>query len=245
MNIVDDIILEAPRIRTTGRRAVPVEAVKKRDLTPADMAILGGPDARPTALPRPIDKLRERHHALARALAGGMSNEEAAIVTGYDPGRISTLTRDPSFSALLDFYRGNLQAVFADLHQRMAGLSLEASNKLSDLLEDDENKLSANVLLDILKATADRTGYAPKTKVEAQILHLTPEDLKKLNHETQEKTVTIVSRTAAGPWSVNSLPSPEPMGEVCTPQGQQSKGLDVSTNGGTVPTPVGPGGRTA
>lgn len=195
MALVDEIIGgETPR--TKGRASKHISAVKARDLTSADLALLEVEGNRTTSAPKPIAKIKNSHHALAKALAGGMKDVEASIVTGYDPSRISILKGDPSFKALIDFYRDNLNAVFADLHQRMSGLSIEAADRLREMLEDDENKVSATVLLDILKTTADRTGYAPTMKAEIKTLHLTPEDLTRLNNETNETNRVSIVGTA-------------------------------------------------
>lgn len=186
MSLIDEIVgLGGPRLKGRAHRPV-VDAQKLRELTPADLALLELEGNRTTSASKPIARLNQRHHGLARALAGGMKDTEAAIVTGYDPSRISILKGDPTFRALVDFYRENLDKVFSDLHEKMAGLSAEAADRLRDLLENDENVLSASVLLDILKATADRTGYAPKTQVEVKTLHLTPDDLRRLKDETNE-----------------------------------------------------------
>jgi hypothetical protein len=60
---LDSLGLSAPRTR--GRAARPPVATLGRELTPADIALLE--TERGTKAPR-IAKLRESHHALARAL---------------------------------------------------------------------------------------------------------------------------------------------------------------------------------
>lgn len=215
MSLIDDIIAEGgPRLKGRVRRPTP-DAVKLRELTSADLALLEGEGNRTTSSSKPIARLNQRHHGLARALAGGMKDTEAAIVTGYDPSRISILKGDPTFRALVDFYRENLDKVFTDLHEKMAGLSAEAADRLRDLLENDENVLSATVLLDILKATADRTGYAPKTQVEVKTLHLTPDDLRRLKDETNETHRVRIVGGSDSRGVANLLPGPDlPLAEA-------------------------------
>src|SRR5262245_47529587 len=77
-----------------GRAAKPVFAQVTRPLREADLALLSSERGiQPVALKR----ITERHHALARCLATGMSATEASIVTGYSPSRISILKDDPAF----------------------------------------------------------------------------------------------------------------------------------------------------
>lgn len=152
---MDDLGLE---IRTRGRRAVPVDVAVARELEPADLALL---ELDRGSKPPPLARIRDSHHALARALAAGMKPAEASLVTGFSPSRISILQNDPSFQELLEFYRENLDAVYADLHRRLATLSLDAASELQERLEQHPEDLGTGQLLKLLEMTADRTGAAP------------------------------------------------------------------------------------
>lgn len=92
-----------------------------------------------------------------------MSNTEAALVTGYDPSRISILKGDPSFQALLADYRTLADGAQADFFARSSMLSISVVNRLQDIVDDDED-LSPSTLLEIGKFSADRSGNAPVTK---------------------------------------------------------------------------------
>lgn len=195
MNMLDQIMGG----RTRGRRAAPLEAEKLRELRPADLALLDV-EGRPAGSPKLLAKLGERHHSLARALAAGMKDGQAAIITGYCVSRISTLKGDPTFQGLLDFYRANLDSTYADLHERMATLSLDAVNRLQELMEEAPDSLSPSLTLDIVKALADRTGHGPVSKSEVKTLHLTPEDLRSISNETTEhERIQIGEAGGTGP----------------------------------------------
>lgn len=148
-------------IEPRGRRPVPLDVRTVGEITEADLSLLAG--SRGTQ-PRPIQKLRDRHHALAKALAGGMSVTEASLVTGYDPAWISSLQRVPAFKQLLAEYGSVRDGCFADFQERAAVVTLEALNQIHDTLEEEGEKVSIDQKLEIVKTLADRTGHAPVAK---------------------------------------------------------------------------------
>lgn len=153
-----DLHLGAPRTR--GRASRPIAATAVKELTAEDLAMLS--EERSTQAP-PIKRLRERHHALARAIAGGMTDTEAALVTGYDISRVSILKADPTFRELLVFYRENVDAQYAQLHEVLSGLSVDAAEHLRERLEENPEDLTAAQLVEIVKMSADRTGHGPQS----------------------------------------------------------------------------------
>jgi hypothetical protein len=155
--------MEAP-FRTTGRARRDVIAVQVRELDEADIAMLAS--ERGTKAP-PLKRLSDRHHALARCLAGGMAEGDAAISCGYDISRVSILKADPAFQELLAFYRADVSDKYLDMHGVLAGLSLDAAMELRVRLEDDiqadEKKIPVNQLMELTKLGADRTGFGPQS----------------------------------------------------------------------------------
>ena len=132
-----------------------------RELHESDLTLLDAPRG---SVSRPIAKLRDSHHALARALSAGMRPGEASLITGYSLSRISVLQDDPSFKELLEFYRSAQDATYASLHDRMATLSLDAIAELRERLDDHPEEFTPGALLEMVKTLADRTGFAPTTK---------------------------------------------------------------------------------
>lgn len=132
-----------------------------RSLRPADLDRLAGFRA---VTPVPLVKrVSERHHSLARLLAAGVKPGEAAIILGYHPSRVSILQSDPAFKELMFFYRKNVDLEYAEVHQRMAGLSKEALAELTERLEQSPEKFSTQALIELLTVLADRTGHGPQT----------------------------------------------------------------------------------
>lgn len=146
--------------RTSGRAVRPLVATPVRELDEADIALLAEDrGSRPPA----IKRISERHHALARNLAGGMSPSDAAVICGYSASRVSILQDDPAFRELLTFYREGVQAEYRGLHARLSGLALDAADELASRLEEKPEDISVGQLMELTKMGADRTGFGPQS----------------------------------------------------------------------------------
>ena len=153
MDLSLDIAPAAPR--------PPLEVSYVRDLNEADIGLADSPPAAPAE--NRVAKLREVHHALARCLAAGMKEGEAALACGYTLSRVSILKTAPAFQELVAFYRQNLDVVYADLHARMSSFSVDVLEELRSRFEDSPEAMSNVFLADLVKTLADRTGFGPKT----------------------------------------------------------------------------------
>lgn len=149
--------------RVNGQASQPLTAVQVRALDSADIALMA--EGRETK-PPPLKRLSERHHALARCLASGMEDGDAAITCGYVASRVSILKADPAFQELLVFYRQDVNSKYLDMHGVLAGLSLDAATELRERLEADmqaeEKTMSTGQLIELTKLGADRTGFGPQ-----------------------------------------------------------------------------------
>ena len=158
-----------------GRPGLDLEILEVGELTVEDLAALtagGGLKA------IPIKKLSERHHGLARSIATGISLTEAAYMHAYTPTRVGMLMRDTSFLELVEHYRTIPDALHADLHERLFGMSIDAADEITRRMEDDANreegvdpKISLGQLREIVVVGADRTGFGPATKSTHLHLH--------------------------------------------------------------------------
>lgn len=153
-------------IHTSGRAAIPVEVELIRPLMAADLAAL---DAPRNTSPSPIKRLRERHHALARNIASGMKHTDAAAICGYDISRVSILMGDPTFKELVAFYAEDVNKQYAQLHETLSGLAMDAALVLRERLEDEPEKVSTDKLTEIVKMAADRTGHGPTMRQELNV----------------------------------------------------------------------------
>lgn len=179
-----DLDLDIAAADFIGRKARPVTAEVTRELTPSDIALLSTERG---IKPSHISRLSERHHALARCLASGLSVADACAITGYTPSRVSILKGDPSFEELIAFYRGPAAELVQDLGAKMRQNALEAQNILTERLEEEPASFDAGTLLDITKLGADRTGFGPASRTTSVHVHMNlAERLKTARQRTIE-----------------------------------------------------------
>jgi len=148
-------------IRTRGRATLDLSPDIVRDLVPADLAAITSEKGSEAPA---LKRITDRHHALARNLAGGMAEGEAALVCGISNSRISILKADAQFQELLNFYRGEVNLVYQDMHEKLAGIASTALDELQDRLEDAPEKVSTGQLMELAKLGADRTGFGPQSQ---------------------------------------------------------------------------------
>jgi hypothetical protein len=117
-----------------------------------------------SAKPPQIKRLRDSHHALARALATGSTPQQASLTTGYSLSRISILQNDPSFRELMEYYRKSSDEAFLDLEGRIIGLAADSMQELRERMEDDPSSFSNEEIAAITKVMLDRAGYAPVSR---------------------------------------------------------------------------------
>ena len=147
-------------LQLMGKKPSSVSGTVSRELTEEDINELQEERGTQAA---PIKKIRDRHHALARNLASGMSQNEAAISCGLSPSRVSILKSDPAFKELLAFYRTDVDNTYRDLHEKLSGLASDAADELTERLEENPETLSTGQLMEVVKLGADRTGHGPQS----------------------------------------------------------------------------------
>lgn len=156
-------------VRTRGRAAKAIPVTVKRPLVPEDLEYLNTRERGSTA--PPIKKLRDRHHALAKCLAQGMEDGDAAILCNYDPSRVSILKSDPAFKELVAFYRKAVQEEYRGIHEKLAGVANDALDEITDRLEEKPEDFSVGQLMELSKMGADRTGHGPTSKTQVDVRH--------------------------------------------------------------------------
>lgn len=191
--------LERPRLQ--GAAPKEFYCAYERDLTKADLVALSMPRG---MQPKSLMRIHASHHSLARCLATGMKSTQAALVTGYSPARISQLQNDSSFVSLVADYRAEIKNVFADLAERMNDLSLDAIELLQERLADNPETFTIPVLLDMVKAFADRTGHGPGQEISMRVA---PDFIDRPPRETHEEWAARRQRelTAGEPIEVKKL----------------------------------------
>jgi hypothetical protein len=163
-DMMNDLGLDLSRLAAPGRKTHRLEANIVRELRESDFALL---ETRPAVQAFDIKRLTERHHSLARLLAGGVPPGEAAVITGYVPSRVSVLQESPAFRELVAFYSDAKDVQFAQVHEQIAGLSKDALLELRTRLEDSPEDFSNGMLLELITKTLDRSGFGPTSQVTA------------------------------------------------------------------------------
>ncbi len=117
-------------------------------------------DKPPTYDKTVVKRLRDSHHALARAIASGMSLQAASAATGYSPSRISMLQADPSFRELLDHYRRTKEEAVIDVEARFLYAGLDSLQSYMEQLEDDPESIPVALRVEAAKIFSAIAGYA-------------------------------------------------------------------------------------
>jgi hypothetical protein len=148
-----------------GRRPAPIAYAVSRHLTEADIAAMweAGPKAAPA-----LKALRYNHHLLAKAVAGGKSLLECSRLTGLTAARISVIKNDPAFQELVSFYADELDEVYVDVHQRMAGMATSVMEELQERFEEAPEKFTKRELMELFTTMADRSIPTAKGGPKAQ-----------------------------------------------------------------------------
>jgi hypothetical protein len=149
-----DLKLNIVDMKRAGRPSKPLEAEVLRPITEADLALADTLDV--SSAPPPLKRLTDRHHALARLLAAGTPEGEAALILNYDQSRISILKHSPAFQELLQLYRSEVDREFATTLEHMSGMTKDALVELRERLEDEPEKFSNRELLSIVTDMVDR-----------------------------------------------------------------------------------------
>lgn len=149
-----------------GRRIAPITGRASRELSRDDLFA----ERSEPVQAAPLKRITERHHALARALASGMGEGEAAAMLGFAGSRVSVLKASPAFAELLALYRREKDTAFAETAARLAGLATDAVLTLQERLEDEPEKITTGQLVEIAKMAADRSGNGPSSmQVQVQV----------------------------------------------------------------------------
>lgn len=147
--------LNIDKLAGPGRLPMRLEVEYVRDMNEADLEIMATVPA--GSKPIAVKRLTDRHHALARLLAAGTPEGEAAMILNYDLSRVSILKNSPAFQELVALYRSEVNREFASVLDHMAGISRDALVILRDRMEDNEDRFSNNELMKIATDFTDRT----------------------------------------------------------------------------------------
>ena len=127
-----------------------------RDLGESDVPLLLNPPKMGIEA-KPLVRMRNTHHMLARLVAEGRSNTEAALATGYATTRVQLLRNDPAFQELVSHYKAQADHKWVDVQERLAMLGLSTLDELQDRLESDPDGFKNRELMELAQMTLDRS----------------------------------------------------------------------------------------
>lgn len=159
-------LLDLTSTRTRGRATAKVTAEIVRELTPADLALL---QVERQTKAKPLQRLRDSHHRVARCFAAGMRAQQVSMQTGYSLSRLSILAADKSFQDLIEVYRKAGEEAYTEYSDLAMENMIRGERIIADSLEaagDTAEPLPLGELrpvLDIVADRADRFGYPRKT----------------------------------------------------------------------------------
>lgn len=143
-----ELLLGSARGGKKGAALAPLMIELVRELGEADLPMLVNPPSLGSKPPSLV-QLRHNHHELARLLAGGMSSQEAQLITGLSGSRISILRSDPAFCELLKFYETKRELKFIDVLERMKVLGLSSLDEIQSRLEEKPESFSNRELAEL------------------------------------------------------------------------------------------------
>lgn len=158
-DLVDEVIFdqfELPPNKKGRPQSQPLQLDYTRDLTKGDLEDLR--DRPPGAYKPPtVQKLRDTHHALARLMASGESQVNAALITGRTKEGVWILMQDPTFLELVEYYRSNKEQAYEVVHQELANLGKAAVHELQERLEEAPESFSNGEMRKLAEFALDRT----------------------------------------------------------------------------------------
>ncbi len=174
-----EVLARGERPPTAGTTA-PVEILGLRPLDiPEAQALLmrlEGEDVR--AAVNLTEKVRIRHHAIARLMAAGKKRSEVSEIIGVSSATLAILERSPAFQALLLEYMNMLDAEAVDAFQRLQIVGNLGIDELTDRITTRPTTFKNSEVLELVKLAADRTGLGPTTKQVTLNGRLSPADIR-------------------------------------------------------------------
>lgn len=228
-----------------------VEIVSIRELTAEEVAAL--PDKRHgesnTAF-KAVERLKPRHHEIARLIASGMKETVIAEMLQVSLGHLHRLKRSPAFQHLLAYYMAARDTETLTMRDRLEHAASLGLDKIQERMEDEENPLPINQLKDIAFGLLDRAGFNPTTKIAAINATVSPADMAQLKEirNAARRAAIGVQVMEGSPEGGGAPPSgtsqgPTLVGARLSIQGPQSQGAPVGEEVRQAPQslPVQPG----
>jgi hypothetical protein len=140
--------------------------------------------------PSDLKKVREKHHSVARMIAGGLNQRMVSQLCGFTESYLSVLLNNPAMQELVQLYRIQQGAAVTVVTEKLRTVGLQAIEKLEEKLE--AGTLNNQELLALSKLGLDRGGHGPQTKS-----HVVNETHLFDHAQLEERNRSALSRNAA------------------------------------------------
>jgi hypothetical protein len=167
----------------------------------------------PAATPD-LKRIKEKHHSVARLIAGGMQQSLVANITGYTEAYLSTMLNSPAMQELVGFYRVRQGNAIDVVTERLRGVGLKALERLDSRLDSTgEDAMDDQALLGLAKLGLDRSGHGPSnTTLNVSETHIVDHaQIKALDLAARERSALRILPVEA---VRASLPAPGPKDEA-------------------------------
>lgn len=169
----------------------PISVLAVREITPLE-AEAARRVTRTGDGPQPAMKnVRLRHHELARLLAAGLTDAEAAKIVDMHPTTIGTLKRSPAFKNLLIHYAALRDGEALGIAARLKETGLDALLELASRLRDSPEDIPTAEIRKIATDLLDRAGFSPVQKNVNINSGLSKDDIAELRKQHAPATKVI------------------------------------------------------
>ena len=152
-----------------------------------------------------INRIREKHHSVARLVAQNFENGVICAIVGYTPAYLSTLLNNPAMQELIRYYRAQQSNASEVIAEKLRSVAMRAVEQLAERIDEDgDNAPSNNDLIQLAKLGLDRSGHGPtSTQVINSTQHIVDyAELQRLNRAAKGDEDDFIDMPTA-------LPAPE------------------------------------
>lgn len=203
--------VDGPKVwRTSKALSEPISVVGVRELTPLEAEAVRVISRTGTAPLPEMKAIRARHHELARLLAAGNKEKEAAEILGMHVQTVQILKRSPAFTALLSHYMAIRDSEALGIRERIEQTALDVLLHVSERLQTAGDEIPLEELRKLGESLLDRSGYSPVQK-----------SIQLHGGLSAEEIASIRKQHAPGQAGafVPSPPKPEPPPRIGPPHG--------------------------
>ena len=180
------VALEGLDLETLEATVSSLGVAKKRQLAPGEK-----PDSPEKS---PLKRVRQRHHALAQAVASappGMTLKQVAISQGVTPDTLYRLCSDTTFKGIVANIRAGLTVQFEATLDKVKDLGDSAIDELQDRLDTDPTQFTAGQLAAIAQLSLDRSGHGPQNKTEVNVNVGFAQKLSSARQRAKQHTIDV------------------------------------------------------